>query len=664
FAIGAGADGEPLFGPELRRLRRERGVSLAGLARLVHYSKGYLSKIENGEKPPTADVARRCDDALAADGALRRLLSSPAAGDRCPYPGLAAFGSRDAPWFFGREQVTAELLGRLAERLDGGGPLVVTAASGAGKSSLLRAGLVPALRSGALPAARGWPVTVFTPGARPLTELAARLAALTGRSAGPTAEELARDPDRCADALRAAGAPREAGGVGPGGPGAVLVVDQFEETFTVCESAAERSAFVRALCAAAELPGRAVVLGVRADFYGHCLAHPRLVPALSDGVFALRPLSVPELREAIVRPAEAAGLTVEEGLVELLLADLGARAGDGRGSVAHGAVAGEAAETRAGAGADGCPQGALPLLAHALLATWQQRSGRTLTVAGYRLTGGLHGAVAATAERVYARLDPAERRTARRVLLRLVQIGEDSGETRRRVERERLLENLPDPKAAAGVVDVFVGARLLTLDADTVEITHEALLRAWPRLREWIRSDRAGLLVHQRLSAAAVAWQRESEDPGALYRGARLGAARDWADDADRRAELSPLEERFLRASEEREAAEAAADGVPPPAGDHAGGAAGAGPHRRAAGGAPVADGRGPAAGRARPGAGGPVGPGGGRPAGGVDAAGRRGVPAAAGNGDPQRAAEHPGAVVRRPAGRAHRPGELGGLQR
>ncbi|MFH8345301.1 helix-turn-helix domain-containing protein [Streptomyces sp. NPDC018045] len=526
------------FGDALRRLRREKEVSLRTLAQLVHYSKGYLSKIENGEKPPTGDVARRCDAALAADGALTRLLSARTPGDRCPYPGLAAYTTEDAPWFFGRERATAALVGRLAERLAAAGPLIVAAPSGAGKSSLLRAGLLPALRAGALPGSRDWAVRVLTPGARPLTELATALAGPAAAPSGPAdpatadtaaaAEELADAPERCPAAVRAA--------LGTS-PRLVLVVDQFEEVFTVCEDPRERRAFVAALCAAAREAPCAVVLCVRADFYGACLDHPPLAPALSAGIFALRPMSVPEVRAAITRPAREAGLELEPGLEELLLSDLGIHEDDGP-------VAG----------------GALPLLAHALLATWQQRTGRTLTVAGYRLTGGLHGAVATTAERVHATLDPAERRAARQVLLRLVQVGEIAGETRRRVPRERLLEHLPDPEKTTAVIGVFVRARLLTLDADTVEITHEALLRAWPRLRGWIRADRAGLVVHQRLSEAAGAWKREGREAAGLYRGTRLAVAREWAGQQGEDAGLSPLEEEFLHASLTREAAAARAE--------------------------------------------------------------------------------------------------------
>ncbi len=549
------------FGEELRRLRSERGISLTALARSIHYSKGYLSKIENGGKPPTPDVARRCDEALEAGGRLMRLaagvpsarrptappLPGPA-GAVCPYRGLAAFGPEHAQWFFGRERATAELVGRLAERA-GSGPLAVVASSGAGKSSLLRAGLVPALRRGALPVegSSGWPVVVCAPTAHPLKELLRCVAEALGTEPGVGPQALRARPRQLADAVRP---------LLTAGPGRlVLLVDQFEETFTLCADEAERRAFVSALCALATpaegdtgRPPGVVVLGVRADFSGRCLDHPELAAVFSHGLFALGPMTGAELRESITRPAERAGLALEPGLVGLLLRDVGA-GGTGRGGQEDLAPA---------------SPGALPLLAHALLVTWQQRTDRTLTVAGYETTGGIHGAVARTAEDVFTRLLPAEQEMARRVLVRLVQVGAGDGGsagggdgdavTRRRASREGLLAQLPDRRGVEAALDAFVRARLITADSDAVEITHEALLRAWPRLRGWIGADRAGLLVHQQLAEAAAEWVREGRDAGLLYRGTRLAAAREWADRAGRRAELTDREAEFLDACRAEEA--------------------------------------------------------------------------------------------------------------
>ena len=175
------------------------------------------------------------------------------------------------------------------------------------------------------------------------------------------------------------------------------------------------------------------------------------------------------------------------------------------------------------------------MLAHALRATWQQRHGRTLTVDGYRNTGGIHRAVATTAENVFTRLDPAGQHVARTLFLRLVRIGDGTEDTRRRLARADLLRGL-DPGTVGPVVDAFTQGRLLTKEQDTVEITHEALLHAWPRLRQWIDTDRAGNLTRQELDDAAAAWDREGRDTAGLYRGNRLEAARTWATSTRMRA--------------------------------------------------------------------------------------------------------------------------------
>ncbi|MDJ0385172.1 helix-turn-helix domain-containing protein [Streptomyces sp. G-G2] len=547
------------FAAELRRMRQLRKMSLSGLARTIHYSKGYLSKIENGGKPPTPDLARRCDEALDAGGELARLVpaqrqepgSAPRPGsggggaDRadggggprpgpggdargsgavCPYRGLASYGPQDAQWFFGRDGDTAGLADRLAGRI-GRGALAVVAPSGAGKSSLLRAGLVPALRRGVLPVpgSQDWPVVVCTPGPHPLKELLRCAGEVLGAAAARIApEELAEHPRRLLEAAEAA----------RGRPGLVLVVDQFEEVFTLCEDERERRAFVgalHALASAAPAPAAttAVVIGIRADFCGHCLDHPELVEVFTQGLFALGPMSGAQLRQAISGPAAHAGLTLEGGLVELLLRDLG------DGSAAH--------------------AGSLPLLAHTLLITWQQRTGTTLTVAGYEMTGGIHGAVARTAESVFGLLDPAERRMTRELLVRLVHINDRTAQTRRPVERGRLLRQLPEPEAGGRALDAFIEARLVTAGGETVEITHEALLHAWPRLREWTERDRASLRMRQQLSEAGAEWAAGGRDPSLLYRGTRLAGVREWLDRSADRSRLGPEEREFIEACEAEE---------------------------------------------------------------------------------------------------------------
>lgn len=569
------------FPAQLRRLRVQRGLSLADLARQTHYSKGYLSKIETGSKRVTVDVARRCDDVLRAGGELVRMVretgprgsdgdgtdgsgtdgpggagahTGPQVDAECPYRGLPAFTTREARWFFGRDRATAELIERVFERI-GDGPLMLLAPSGAGKSSLLNAGLVPALRGGdfPMPGSDTWPVLRFTPTAHPMGELLDCAARVLGGDLGVTADEVRERPHALLEAVRRRsaepaenGPPQDGPDRTPPPPRPVLLVDQFEELFTLCADEDERRAFVRVLCALAAAPPEpggpetagpepagldpaVVVFGVRADFSGNCLDLPELAPVFTRGLFVLPPMSLAELRESITRPADLAGLTLEPGLFPLLMRDVGLRDDP----------------------PDRMPSGVLPLVSHTLLATWGQREGATLTVAGYERTGGIQGAIARTAEEVFTRLYPAEQNTLRRVLVRLVHVADGTGATRRRMSRTALMEQLADAGPAAAALDTFVRARLITMDSDTVEITHEALLHAWPRLRGWIRADRAGLLVHQQLAHAAAEWEREGRDPSALHRGTRLENARAWADEHDGRDRLGPLEAAFLRASQD-----------------------------------------------------------------------------------------------------------------
>jgi WD40 repeat protein len=473
------------------------------------------------------------------DGVRRRRRTTPGAtpgdldddvDDECPYPGLAAFGPRQARWFFGRDGLLATLTARLDDHARRGGPLMVVAPSGAGKSSLLRAGLVPALEDGALPGSRHWPCPLFTPTARPMAALTDHLAASTGIDPHEVAAATAAGPEPTAALLRTATGTGTTGR-GDGGPHLVVIIDQFEELFTQCPDESERRRFVDTIAGIAdagpggEPPVALVVCGLRSDFYTPCADHPRLRAALQDDQVFVGPMTRDELTEAIRFPAQDVGLEIEPGLVELLLSDLGAD------------------EHR------GYEAGRLPLLAHALRTTWQQRHGHALTVDGYRATGGIHQAVATTAEQIFKRLDDDGRRIAPLLFPRLLIIGDGTEDVRRRVARADLFGEGPDSGTARTVVDAFTRGRLLTQSQDTVEITHEALLRAWPRLRTWIDDDRAGLLVRQHLTDAAEQWRRDGRDPSGLYRGTRLAIARQWADDGAAADRLDPPAREFLQAA-------------------------------------------------------------------------------------------------------------------
>ena len=427
----------------------------------------------------------------------------------CPYPGLASFTAEQAAWFFGRDRLTAALVSRLDAGLTEGGPVMVVAASGAGKSSLLRAGLLPKIAAGALtaPGSRRWPRVVFAPGAHPLREAAAALAAVCPGGGVAPAEPGAGD----LDSLLA----EAAGTLGAGGR-AVLVVDQFEQLFRLCEAEEERSAFISWLCDAARAsgpggPAALVACAVRADFYLDCTRYPQLRQALQDNQLIVGAMTPGELREAITCPAEAAGLDLDPGLTELLLADLRARRAGRRGGQPDGRR-----RRRAASAAGACAAGDLAAAARqhldrrGLPGRWRHRARdrrdrRTSLppLGGRRWAGGPRAFPA-----------PGQDRDAG---------GED---IRRPVPRLALLAAAG---TAAGVIDDYTASRLVTQSRETVQITHEALLRAWPRLAGWLDEDRAGQLTRQQVEDDAAAWDVAGRDTSRLYRGARLASATAWA---------------------------------------------------------------------------------------------------------------------------------------
>jgi WD40 repeat protein len=453
-----------------------------------------------------------------------QVAETPAALRPCPYPGLDAFTAADAEYFFGRAELVGEILGVLASG-GGSGPLAVVGRSGAGKSSLLQAGVLPAVKAGRLevPGSRHWPQLVMTPGDHPLRALARRLAAGAGRDEESVAEALDADPAELPQIVAAVARDARAPA------GLILCVDQFEEVFTACTGEAERRAFIRALCVTSADGGPQpirVILGLRADFYGRCLDYPELAPMVAAGQIPVRPMTRDELRSAIEGPAGAVGLQLDERLAERLMQDLESAEGPGRDA-----------------------DGALPLLAFALQSTWQRSDQRVLTLWDYEATGGIWGAVTQRAEAVYENLGQA-RNAAKPLLLSMVQLGDGTDDVRRRVSVGDLLPGRPAAEQAdvGKALDAYVGARLVTVDNDTAEIAHEALLRAWPRLREWIEEDRKELLDRQRLAEAARAWRTSG---GPIYTGARLEEVRNWLDEkrGQARRPLSTPERDFVRAS-------------------------------------------------------------------------------------------------------------------
>ncbi|WP_367648434.1 helix-turn-helix domain-containing protein [Streptomyces sp. CNQ-509] len=496
--VDPGAGPVQRFAYELRKLRQDAGgITYRALAQRAGYSVTTLSQAAAGEQLPTLSVAlayvRACGGEAVEwearwgqavnEAAAQPIDADGGAGADLPYRGLARFETRDSGRFFGREQLTGDVVELLRRQRFA----AVFGPSGSGKSSLLRAGLIPALQHTREAALRPAAIRILTPGDRP--------ARTQGRHFTPTAT----CPASASDTL--------------------VIVDQFEEVFTLCRDPAERARFLDMLLTARRPESRLrVLLAVRADFYGRCAEHRELAEALRDANVLVGPMTAGELRDAIVKPAAADGLTVERALTAHLVEEV----------------------------ADA--PGGLPLLSHVLLETWRRRRGKVLTMAGYQAAGGLGGAIATTAEEVYATFTEGQKAAARRVLLRLVAPGEGTPDTRRPAQRTEL-EVTADGQETAHVLEQLVRARLLTLDDDTgVNLAHEALLTAWPRLRAWIEEDRERLRAHRKLTEAARTWEELGHEAGALYRGSRLAAAQEHFG-GDPGEDLTDLEGAFLTAS-------------------------------------------------------------------------------------------------------------------
>jgi WD40 repeat protein len=459
------------------------------------------------------------------DGVAPAPLVSVSGSVDSPYRGLSAFGEQDAPFFFGRDQSVAEILQRMSRCLDGAGLLVVSGVSGAGKSSLLRAGMLPELRGRGLASAPGsahWPCLLFTPAQAPLDELAVRVASLAGSDAASVRQALTADP--AGFALTAAQAAR-AQPDGPAGGGVsssrrlLLVVDQFEQLFTQCSDEGQRRAFIIALHAAAttghgpdQVPAALVVLGVRADFEARCADYPQLIDAIQHR-YLVTAMTERQLRLAVTGPARVAGASVDDELTEVLVQEISARR-----PASH--------PGPPGPGITGA--GVLPLLSHALDQAWRKRAGDTLTLVDYERTGGIEAAVARSAERAYGGLTEVRREVAREVFTRLTATGGDGTDTAMRIGTAELTEGKDAAEAGdvRAVLEAFAAERLLTLAAGTVEISHEILLTAWPLLRDtWLADTHADRIIRARLRSTAQEWDRTSRDPSYLYRGSRLDTA-------------------------------------------------------------------------------------------------------------------------------------------
>jgi hypothetical protein len=457
---------------------------------------------------------------------------------QCPYRGLRVFDVDDAPFFFGREALVQWLLNEVRPATEGHPVnrfLAIVGASGSGKSSVTRAGLVAALMHAAIPGSVRWSVAICRPGPDPLESLAVSLSRAANVAQGaPALAELIVEFQKNEKTLHLTARqllPENAPDMR-----LVVVVDQFEEVFTLCGKDELREALFRNLLYAAKVAqGQTlVILTMRADFYAKCAASAELAAAFSDHHVLVGPMTEDELRRAIERPTQLVGCELEAGLVDLLLRD-----------VRH-------------------QPGALPLLQHALLELWNKREGWRLTVKAYQEIGKLEGALQRRADATLKAFSQDEQELCRCTFLRLTQPGEGTEDTKRRASMQELLSLSGKSTAEEEIIQKLVDASLLTTEGDLthsdafVEVAHEALIRNWPQLRKWIDADRAGLRTRTRLSESARDWKNSSRDPTYLYNGARQAVAEEWA--ASHPGELSIDEAEFLRygseAQKEREATE------------------------------------------------------------------------------------------------------------
>ncbi|WP_024936666.1 PD40 domain-containing protein [Actinomadura welshii] len=557
LAAGLAAVGEEFgeFGFVLSELRVQLGLLREGIdrqgGRLRQQSAQLQLAVDLGYRQAT-DTRLLLEQVAAIERRTRpgRPPESGAAwSDGCPYRGLVAFSEADAGVFYGREVLTAQLVARLAQRLTSAGPLIVTGASGAGKSSLLRAGLLPAAGRGELSeAARQWPRHVLDrPTGSPLGRLAILVAGLAGLDAPGVLRSLTREPGQAHLLVRQA-LDADAGRRGLSGPAAtgsrlILAVDQFEELFTLDvpderreRAEVERDAFFTALHAAASAPAgpdgasaALVVIAVRGDFIDRCAQHPLLAAALQDGPFVVGPMAEADLRRAITGPADVAGLSIEPGLIDTILSPLRSPAG-------------------------GYDAGALPLLSQAMLTIWEHREDDRLTGRGYALTGGVTQAVATSAEAAYADLDPGRQRLARHVFHRLTAVSRDGRLARRTVQRPDLHAGHSDRGRADSdrILDVFAARRLIVVDDSGVQIAHDVLLHAWPRLRGWLEADLSDHALYNQLVDAADEWAGHGRSASFLFRGERLAAVQSarirWQADPGRFPDLTDTARLFLAA--------------------------------------------------------------------------------------------------------------------
>ncbi len=440
---------------------------------------------------------------------------------RNPYKGLRAFQEADASDFHGRDALIEEMM----EGLSSSRLLAVVGPSGSGKSSAVRAGLIPRLRNGGLSTSQEWLITDMFPGAHPFESLEAALLRVALTRPTHLHEILTSDPN---------GLRRVVGLLSPGKEAEiVLIIDQFEELFSMVSSVSDRQLFLDALTSAANHESSLrIILTLRADFFDLPLQYPEFAEVFRDGVITVSPPTADGLARAITQPAMNVGVSLEPGLVSRIVDDVREQ------------------------------PGCLPLLQFTLTDLFAGRTGDVLTVAAYDASGGVGGTLGKRAEETYSNLSAQGKEAARQLFLRLVTVDEMADDTRRRVRQRELLGLAVDRSVMSDTIQQFGALRFLSFDRDvasrapTVELAHEALLREWPRLETWIDQRREDLLIQRRVQISVSDWEETGRDPSYLLRGGRLQQVLTWRERTDLVITAEELE--FIEISIEAEEIEMA----------------------------------------------------------------------------------------------------------